>query len=79
MKVFLRSKTSRLFCAASDAWAVGEGQALEFCDVPHAAQFARDKCLLETEIILRCETLAVEVALPLVQGVYEVLTRPLPH
>ena len=68
MRVFLRNKKTRLYCAESNRWAAAVGQAIHFTSVPHAARFARDGKLAEVEVVLRCDLLEEEVAVPLVPG-----------
>jgi len=65
MRVFLRNKADRLYCAGQNAWVTGIGQALEFNSVPQAAKFAFEGNLPESEIIIRCDLLEEEVAMPL--------------
>jgi hypothetical protein len=64
MRVFLRNKQTRLYCADVNEWAAAVGHALEFTSVPHAARFARDENLPGIEIVVRCDLLAEEVAMP---------------
>ena len=66
MKVLLRNRTTRLYCAGSNGWAAAAEQALDFTSVRRAARFARDEKLPETEVVVRYDLLAEEVALPLV-------------
>jgi len=66
MKVFLRNKKTRLYCADLNGWAASVGHTLEFTSVPHAARFARDENLPGTEIVARCDVLEEEVPMPLV-------------
>ena len=66
MRVFLRNKKSRLYCAGSKGWAPAIGQAVEFASVQRAVTFAVEKSLPESEVVLRCDILAAEVTLPLV-------------
>ena len=66
MRVFLRNRETRLYRADSSGWAAGVGQALDFTSVRRAARFARDEKLPETEVVVRYDLLAEEVALPLV-------------
>ena len=65
MKVFVRNRQTRLYRAASNGWAATMTQALLFDSVPHAARFAFDEKVPEAEIILRCDLLDQEVAVPL--------------
>jgi hypothetical protein len=64
MRVFLRNKTTRLYCAGSNGWAATEGQALAFRSVHQAARFALDEKVPQAEIILKYDLLAEEVAVP---------------
>jgi hypothetical protein len=65
MRVFLRHKKTRLYCATHDAWAVAITQARLFNNVPQAARFAFEQEVPEAEIVVRCDLLEQEVALPL--------------
>jgi hypothetical protein len=65
MRVFLRNRRTRLYCAGANGWAAAIGQAVEFDSVPQAIRFAVDGSMPETEVIVRCDLLAEEVALPL--------------
>jgi hypothetical protein len=64
MKVFLRNKQTRLYCASSDKWVVATAQAIPFSSVPHAARFAFAEKILEAEIVIRSDIVDHEVALP---------------
>jgi hypothetical protein len=66
MRVFLRNKRTRLYCAGSDGWAPAIGQAVEFTSVRRAITFAVEESMPETEVVVRCDLLAEEVTLPLV-------------
>ena len=66
MRVFLRNKRTRLYCAGSNDWAVAMGQAVEFTSVRRAITFAVDGSMPETEVVVRYDLLAEEVTLPLV-------------
>lgn len=66
MSVFLRNKQTRLYCAASTGWAVAITEARPFTNVRQAARFAFDEKVREAEIVVRCDVLEQEVALPLV-------------
>jgi hypothetical protein len=65
MRVFVRNKHTRLYCAASNGWAAAMTQALPFTSVRHAARFAFDERVPEAEIVVRCDLLEEEVAMPL--------------
>ncbi len=65
MRVFLRSKKTRLYCAGSNGWADAIAQAVFFTSVPQAARFAFDEKVPGAEIVVRCDLLEQEVALPL--------------
>jgi hypothetical protein len=65
MRVFLRNKKTRLYCAGANGWAAAIGQAVEFDSIPQATRFAIDGRMPETEVVVRCDLLAEEVALPL--------------
>ena len=64
MRVFLRNKKTRLYCAESQEWVAALGQAREFSSVSHATRFAREEDLPGTEILVRCDLLAEEVTMP---------------
>lgn len=66
MRVFLRNKQTRLYCAASNRWAVALAEALPFTNVRQAAMFAFDEKLPEVEIVVRCDLFEEEVTVPLV-------------
>ena len=66
MRVFLRNKKTRLYCAESRGWTAAVGEAVSFTSVPHAARFARDRKLPELEVVVKCDTLPDEVTVPLV-------------
>ncbi len=66
MRVFLRNKRTRLYCASANCWAAAIGQAVEFGSVQRAITFAVEESMPETEVVLRCDLLAEEVTLPLV-------------
>jgi hypothetical protein len=66
MKVYLRNRESRLYCAASNRWEVSITQALAFRSVRQAARFAIDQKMPEVEIVLRSDLLEEEVTLPLI-------------
>jgi hypothetical protein len=65
MRVLLRNTKTRLYCADSNGWAAAAGQALDFTSVPHAARFALDGRLPELEIVVRYDSLAEEITVPL--------------
>ena len=65
MRVFVRNKQTRLYCAASNGWAAAMTQALPFTSVRHAARFAFDQKVPEAELVVRCDVLEQEVPLPL--------------
>ena len=67
MRVFLRNKQTRLYCASSSEWAPEMAQALLFTTVPHAARFAFDEEVSEVEIVLKYDLLDQEVSLPLLR------------
>ena len=67
MRVLLRNKRTRLYCAAYNRWAVAAAEALPFTNVPQAARFAYDEQVPEAEIVVRCDLLAQEVAVPLLR------------
>ncbi len=64
MRVFLRNKKTRLYCAESNRWTGEVGQACDFTSVPRAARFVRDQKLPGLEIILKYDTLQDEVVVP---------------
>jgi len=65
MRFFLRNKQTRLYCASSREWVIAITHALPFHTVPQAARFAYDQELPEAEIVVRCDLVDQEVALPL--------------
>jgi hypothetical protein len=65
MRVFLRNKQTRLYRADANGWAAAVAQALLFTSVRQAARFALDEKVPEAEIVVRCDLLEQEVALPL--------------
>jgi hypothetical protein len=65
MRVLLRNKQTRRYYAARNEWAAVMAQALLFGSVPQAARFAFDEKVPEAEIVVRCDLLDQEVALPL--------------
>jgi hypothetical protein len=65
MRVLLRNRQTQCYCASSNAWAVAITQALVFSNVRQAAKFAFDEKVPEAEIVVRCDLLEQEVALPL--------------
>ena len=64
MRVFLRNRKTRLYCADSNGWAAAAGQARDFTSVPKAARFALGESLLEIEIVLKYDVQPEEVAVP---------------
>ena len=66
MRVFLRNKKTRLYCAGTNGWATAMGQAVEFTSVRWAIAFAVEGSMPETEVVVRYDLLAEEVTLPLV-------------
>jgi hypothetical protein len=67
MRVFVRNKQTRLYCAASNGWAAAMTHALPFTSVRHAARFAFDEKVPEAEIVVRCDLLEQEIAMPLLR------------
>jgi hypothetical protein len=65
MRVFLRDRQTRRYCASSSAWAVALARALVFSSVRQAARFAFEEKVPGAEIVVRCDLLEQEVALPL--------------
>ena len=65
MRVYLRNRQTRLYCAASNGWAVAITQALLFSNVRQAARFAFDKQVPEAEIVMRSDLVEQEITLPL--------------
>jgi hypothetical protein len=66
MRVFLRSKRTRLYYASPSGWADSAGQALQFTSVSEAARFALDHSLPDTELVLAFYTFPEQIAMPLV-------------
>lgn len=65
MRVFLRSKKTRLYCAGSNERAATATQALPFTSVAHAAEFGFTEKVPEAEIVVRYDLLEEDVAVPL--------------
>lgn len=65
MRVLLRNKQTRRYCAGPNEWAAVIAQALIFSSVQHAAKFAFNEKVQEAEIVVRCDLVEQEVALPL--------------
>jgi hypothetical protein len=65
MRVYLRSKQTRRYCASSNGWAVATAQALIFSSVRQAARFAYHEKVPEAEIVMCSQLLEQEVTLPL--------------
>ena len=65
MRVFLRSRQTRLYCASSNRWAGAVAQALLFRSVRQAARFAFDEKVPEAEIVMRSDLMEQEITLPL--------------
>ena len=65
MRVLLRNKQTRLYCASSNGWTSATAQAILFTSVRQAARFALEERVPEAEIVVRCDLLEQEVALPL--------------
>ena len=72
MRVYLRNKKTRLYCASSSEWAPAMAQALLFPSVGQAARFAFDEKVPEAEIVLRYDLLDKEVSLPLLRELCDV-------
>ena len=68
MKVFVRSKNTRLYLAESNGWASKTELARQFASIPHAARFVRDECMMGVEGVLLFELLREEIAVPLVSA-----------
>jgi hypothetical protein len=71
MRVFLRNRQTRLYCAAADRWTVVLAEAFAFSDIQHATRFALDQKLPEVEIVVRCDLVDQEVAMPLLPEWYK--------
>ena len=65
MRVFLRNRQTRRYCASSNGWAVAIAQALVFSSVRKAARFAFDEKVPGAEIVMKSDFQEQEVALPL--------------
>ena len=65
MKVFLRNRKTRLYCAESSEWVPAAGQAFDFTSVSLATRFALDQRLLEIELVVKYDLLPDEVPVPL--------------
>jgi hypothetical protein len=54
-----------LYWADLNGWIAGVEQAFDFSSVPRAARFAFDEKVPDAEIVVRCDLLEQEVAVPL--------------
>jgi hypothetical protein len=70
MKVFLRNRQTRLYCAAPNGWTVASTEAVAFPDIQIATRFALDQNLPEAEIAVRSDLLDQEVVMPLLPECY---------
>ena len=65
MKVFLRSRITRLYCAESNEWSAATGQALDFTCIARATRFALAESMPGIELVLKYDMLPDEVPVPL--------------
>jgi hypothetical protein len=65
MKVFLRNKKTRLFCADPDGWTGAVEQALDYSSISQATRFALDEELPFIELVVKYDILPDEVPVPL--------------
>jgi hypothetical protein len=68
MRVVLKRKRSGLYYRDANQFATDPGEALDFASVPAAAQFALAEQLPEAEIVLRWDSLAHEIPLPVLHA-----------
>jgi hypothetical protein len=67
MRVLLRRKRTGHYYRDTKQFASDVGQALDFASVPAAAEFALAKLLQEVEIVLRWDSQAHEITLPVLR------------
>lgn len=67
MRVLLKRKSTGHYYCDANQFAIEPSEALDFANVPAAAEFALAKQLPEAEIILRWDSLAEEVPLPVLR------------
>ena len=67
MRILLRNRKTRLYCGDPSGCAAPAKKALGFTSVAHAAKFASDAKLPETEIVLSFELLATEAVVPVLR------------
>ena len=63
MRVLLRNETG-LFLMSVEEWTSSAGSALAFASSFHAIQFAREKGLRNTEVVLSFDDPAYDITLP---------------
>ena len=64
MKVLLRNRRTKLFYVGRNRSCLKHDQALDFSNIPQAAEFTLQERLLDMEIVLRYEACDGEVTLP---------------
>ena len=67
MRVLLKRKGTGHYYRDANQFAIEPSEALDFANVPAAAQFALTKQLPEVEIVLRWDSLAQEIPLPVLR------------
>ena len=67
MRVILKRKRTGLYYRDANQFATDPGEARDFASVPAAAEFALTEQLPEAEIVLRWDSLAHEVPLPVLR------------
>jgi hypothetical protein len=65
MRVFLRNRQTRLYCASSNGWTIAMAHARLFSSVRQAARFAFDEKVPDAEIVMRSDLLEQDITLPL--------------
>ena len=67
MRVLLKRKSTGHYYCDANQFAIEPSEALDFANVPAAAEFALAKQLPEAEIVLRWDSLAQEIPLPVLR------------
>jgi hypothetical protein len=65
MRVLLRSLQTNLFCAGTDEWVAGPGEAFHFQQVKHVALACHQQKLTDMEVVFRYEQPVCELRVPL--------------
>jgi hypothetical protein len=66
IRILLRDKQTKLYCDSSKFWTAALAQALDFRSVQQATRFALEENVPEAEIVVRCDLVEREVAVPIV-------------